>query len=1046
MIRRIVSFALHQPLVILFATALFVASGLIAFKNLPVEAFPDVTDTQVTVITLFPGRAAEEVEKQVTIPLEVALSGLPNAVRLFSHTQFGLSFLILTFDDDANVNLARQQVGERLRSVQLPPGVAPDIAPLSTAIGEIYRYRMKSETQDSRTLRTLQDWVVERTLRRVPGVADIVPMGGLIKQYEVQPDLARLRAYKLSIQQVYGALERGNSNAGGGYVEQGGQQYTIRGIGLLRDAADVENIVLGERNGTPIMIRDVARVVVGNVPRQGIVGQDLDDDVVTGVVLMRKGENPSKVLKEVKQKVDELNRGGLPKGVAIVPFYDRSWLIGKTLNTVFKNLFEGAALVAIVLYLFLANFRAAAIVTLIIPLSLLSTFLGLTFVGIPANLLSLGAMDFGIIVDGAVIVVENVFRRLSMQEEFHDATVDKREDRFRMRTIIEAAVEVGRPTLFAMIIIIAAHIPIFTLQRHEGRIFAPMAYSVTFALLGSLILSLTLVPLLCYKWLSKNLPHHDPAIVRFSKAAYAPVLKWSLANPIKVIGLALLALGLSFAALPRLGTEFLPELNEGSLWLNVKLPSSVSVSEAQAQNGQIRRILMKTPEVNTVISKAGRPEDGTDPKLINMAEFLVDLKPESEWKRAISKRQVMDEMEKALLALPAIKPSFSQPIRDNILESISQIDGQIVIKVFGDDIPTLRRVAESVLAAVGDVEGVARALIDRVGELPNYLVEIDRARAARYGLNVADIQEVIEVGLGGRAATYLWEGERKFGVAVRVSPEERGLERMKSVMLATSSGAYVPLSEVAAFKAAGGSMNIARENGGRVMAIGIFIRDRDMGSVVADMQARVRDKVKVPEGYRISWAGEFENQERAMARLALVVPISVLLIFILLFNAFNSIKSAVLIILNVPFALIGGIFALLLTDINLSVSAAIGFIALFGQAVLNGVVMVTVFNQLRSAGMAPTQAVLEGSMQRLRTVLMTGLLAMLGLLPMALSTDIGSETQKPLAVVVIGGLISATLLTLVVLPVLYVAFNRDWTRFARRGSMMAQRVLRPRKR
>ena len=1046
MIRRIVSFALHQPLVILFATALFVAGGLIAFKNLPVEAFPDVTDTQVTVITLFPGRAAEEVEKQVTIPLEVALSGLPNVVRMFSHTQFGLSFLILTFDDDANVNLARQQASERLRSVQLPPGVEPDIAPLSTAIGEIYRYRMKSDTQDSRTLRTLQDWVVERTLRRVPGVADVVPMGGLIKQYEVQPDLARLRAYKLSIQQVYGALERGNSNAGGGYVEQGGQQYTIRGIGLLRDAADIENIVLGERSGTPVLIRDVARVVVGNVPRQGIAGQDLDDDVVTGVVLMRKGENPSKVLKEVKHKVDELNRGGLPKGVAIVPFYDRSWLIGKTLNTVFRNLVEGAALVAIVLYLFLANFRAAAIVTLIIPLSLLSTFIGLTFVGIPANLLSLGAMDFGIIVDGAVIVVENVFRRLSMKEEFHDDTVDKREDRFRLHTIVEAAVEVGRPTLFAMIIIIAAHIPIFTLQRHEGRIFAPMAYSVTFALVGSLILSLTLVPLLCYKWLSKNLPHHDPAIVRFSKAAYAPALKWSLANPVKVIGFALVALGLSFAALPRLGTEFLPELNEGSLWLNVKLPSSVSVSEAQAQNGQIRRILLKTPEVNTVISKAGRPEDGTDPKLINMAEFLVDLKPESEWKRAVSKRQVMDEMEKALLALPAIKPSFSQPIRDNILESISQIDGQIVIKVFGDDISTLRRVAESVLAEVGDVQGVARALIDRVGELPNYLVEIDRARAARYGLNVADIHDVIEVGLGGRAATYLWEGERKFGVAVRVAPEERGLERMKSVMLATSSGAYVPLSEVAAFKAAGGSMNIARENGGRVMAIGIFIRDRDMGSVVADMQARVRDKVTLPEGYRISWSGEFENQERAMARLALVVPISVLLIFVLLFNAFNSIKSALLIILNVPFALIGGIFALLLTDIHLSVSAAIGFIALFGQAVLNGVVMVTVFNQLRSAGMTPLNAVVEGSKQRLRTVLMTGLLAMLGLLPMALSTDIGSETQKPLAVVVIGGLISATLLTLIVLPVLYVAFNRDWARFARRGSMMAQRVIRPRRR
>jgi cobalt-zinc-cadmium resistance protein CzcA len=1042
MIRRIVAFALHQPLVIFLATALFVGVGLIAFKNLPVEAFPDVTDTQVTVITLFPGRAAEEVEKQVTIPLEVALSGLPNAVRMFSHTQFGLSFLILTFDDDANVNLSRQQVGERLRSVQLPPGVEPDIAPLSTAIGEIYRYRLKSDTHDARSLRTLQDWVVERTLKRVPGVADIVPMGGLIKQYEVQPDMARLRAYKLTTQQLFGALERGNSNAGGGYVEQGGQQYTIRGIGLLRDAADIENIVLAERGGTPILVRDIARVVVGNVPPQGVVGQDRDDDVVTGVVLMRKGENPSKVLKGVKEKVDELNRGGLPKGVAIVPFYDRTWLIGKTLNTVFRNLVEGAALVSLVLYLFLANFRAAAIVALVIPLSLLSTFVGLTVIGIPANLLSLGAMDFGIIVDGAVIVVENVFRRLSMQDEFHDAAVDRREDRFRLHTIVEAAVEVGRPTLFSMIIIIAAHIPIFTLQRHEGRIFAPMAYSVTAALIGSLILSLTLVPLLCYKWLSKNLPDHDNAVVTFAKRAYLPVLTWSLKNRVKVIGSALVGLGLSLVALPHLGTEFLPELNEGSLWLNIKLPSSVSVSEAQAQNGQIRRILLKTPEVNSVISKAGRPEDGTDPKLINMAEFLVDLKPESEWTRRVTKRQVMDEMERALLTLPAIKPSFSQPIRDNILESISQIDGQIVIKVFGEDIPTLRKVSEEVLAQVAEVPGVTRALIDRVGELPNYLVEIDRARAARYGLNVADIQDLIEVGLGGKAATYIWEGERRFAVAVRLAPEERGLERMKSLLAATAGGAYIPLSDVASFRAAGGSMNIARENGGRVMAIGIFIRDRDMGSVVADMQARVKAKVVVPDGYRITWSGEFENQERAMSRLALVVPISVLLIFVLLFNAFNSMKSAVLIILNVPFALIGGIFALLFTGIHLSVSAAIGFIALFGQAVLNGVVMVTVFNQLRNAGMSPAQAVLEGSMQRLRTVLMTGLLAMLGLLPMALSTDIGSETQKPLAVVVIGGLISATLLTLIVLPVLYVTFNHNWVDFSRRRAVMKRKLAR----
>ena len=654
-------------------------------------------------------------------------------------------------------------------------------------------------------------------------------------------------------------------------------------------------------------------------------------------------------------------------------------------------------------------------------------------------------MDFGIIVDGAVIVVENVFRRLSSKEEFHDAKVDSREDRHRMHTIIDAVVEVGRPTLFSMIIIIAAHIPIFTLQRHEGRIFAPMAYSVTAALVGSLIFSLTLVPLLCYKWLSKNLPDHDNSLVSFAKRMYLPVLVGSLANPGKVIGVALVGLGLSFAALPRLGTEFLPELNEGSLWLNVKLPSSVSVSKAQTLNGEIRRIVLKSPEVNSVISKAGRPEDGTDPKLINMAEFLVDLKPESKWTRGLSKRQVMDEMETALQALPAIKPSFSQPIRDNILESISQIDGQIVIKVFGQEIPVLRELAEQVLAQVGEVQGVTRALIDRVGELPNFLVEIDRARAARYGLNVGDIQDLIEVGLGGKAATYIWEGERRFAVAVRLTPDEHGLERMKGVLLATSSGAYIPLSEVATFKAAGGSMNIARENGGRVMAIGIFIRDRDMGSVVADMQALVAAKIKLPEGYSITWSGEFENQERAMSRLAMVVPISVLLIFVLLFNAFNSMKSALLIILNVPFALIGGIFALLFTGIHLSVSAAIGFIALFGQAVLNGVVMVSVFNQLCDAGVAPARAVVEGSMQRLRTVLMTGLLAMLGLLPMALSTDIGSETQKPLAVVVIGGLISATLLTLIVLPVLYVAFNRNWTHISKRGMVMARRAVRSRK-
>ncbi len=1023
MIKRVVSFALHKPLFIVLGMVLFIGGGIAAFKALPVEAFPDVTDTQVTVITLYPGRAAEEVEKQVTIPLEVVLAGMPNTVRMFSHTQFGLSFIILTFDDRANAYFARTQVNERLREAELPEGITPQMAPLSTPIGEVYRYRLKGDGHDSSELRTLQDWVVMRQLKLVPGVADVVTLGGLVKQYGVNPDLSRLRYYNVTLQQLFTALSRGNANAGGSYLEQGRQQYLIRGLGLLRNADNIGNIVVAERNGVPVLVKHIADVTVGAVPRQGIVGEDQDDDVVTGIVLMRKGENPSQVLAGVKQKIDFVNASMLPKGVQAVAFYDRTWLIDKTLKTVFTNLTEGALLVTLVLVLFLGNFRAAAIVALVIPLSLLATFLGLTFVGIPANLLSLGAMNFGIIVDGAVIVVENVFRKLS--ESAQDRTP-------RLQKILDATVEVGRPTLFSMLIIIAAHIPIFTLQRQEGRIFAPMAWSVTSALVGSLLLSLTLVPLLCYAMLRKDLPEKENWLVHWCKGVYKPTLSWAIGHRKIVIGSALLALAASLAVVPKLGTEFLPELNEGSIWINVPLPSSVSVSEAQSENAKFRAAIAKVPEVRTVMSKAGRPEDGTDPKLVNMSEFLVDLKPESAWRHGLSRFDLMDEMERNLLAYPGIEPSFSMPIRDNVLESISQIDGQIVIKVFGSDLDVLRDESKKVLAAVRDVAGVRRAFIDRLGELPQLQIDIDRAAAARYGLNVADIQDVIETALGGKAATQLWEGERRFAVAVRLKEAERSIERMRAILVSTPSGQYVPLAQVAQFRTVSGAQNISRENSLRVQSIGIFIRDRDMGSVVADMKQRVAKLGGLPPGYTLTWSGEFENQERAMTRLAIIVPISVLLIFLLLFDAFGSFKSAALIVLNIPFAMVGGIFALLFTGINLSVSAAIGFIALFGQAVLNGVVMVAYFNQLRNAGATPEQAVVEGSLVRLRTVLMTGLLAMLGLLPMALSHGIGAETQKPLAVVVIGGLISATLLTLLVLPTLYLVFHHERAPSAKR--------------
>jgi heavy metal efflux system protein len=749
------------------------------------------------------------------------------------------------------------------------------------------------------------------------------------------------------------------------------------------------------------------------------VGQDGDDEIVSGIVLMRKGENPSDVLAAVKQRVATLNGSILPPGVQLVPFYDRTWLIDTTLHTVFKNLLEGALLVTIVLSVFLGNLRAAGIVAIMIPLSLLATFIGLTIRGIPANLLSLGAMDFGIIVDGAVIVVENVFRRLASTDQ--SASLD-----IRRATILDATVQVGRPTLFSMLIIILANIPIFTLQRQEGRIFAPMAYTITSALVGSLLFSLTLVPLLCL-FLLKRVPHEENRLMRACQRVYLPLLEKALVRRwVVVIGAALL-LTVSLGAATRLGSEFLPELNEGAIWVNVMLPEGISVSEASRECARIRGLLRQFPEVRTIVSKSGRPEDGTDPKLINMAEFFVDTKPEEEWRVGMTKERLISQMDTALAAIPGIDPSFSQPIRDNILESISQIDGQVVIKVFADDAAKVRDEASAVLRAVAPVPGVARAFIDRAGQVPQLKIAVDRGRAARYGVNVSDIQDVIETALGGKTATQIWEGEKRFEIVVRLPADaRRDVNAIRHMLIDTPEDAHVPLEEVADIKVEDGAMNISRESGTRVMAVGVFIRGRDMGSVVKDMQERVSKSVTPAPGSFIVWGGEFENQQRAMARLQVIVPLSVFLVFVLLFTAFHSVRSAVLILLNVPFALVGGIFALLVTGIPLSVSAAIGFIALFGAAVLNGVVMVSYINELREAGTPVVVAILRGAEARLRTVLMTSLLAMLGLLPMALSRGIGAETQRPLAVVIIGGLVSATLLTLIVLPTLYAIFeDRD---------------------
>ena len=1018
MLKKLIDSSLHQPLFLFLAVILFAGFGVLAFRSLPIEAFPDVTDVQVPIITLFPGQAPEEVEKQVTVPIELALAGVPHAIRVFSHTQFGLSFTYVTFDEQIDHYLARQQILERLQSAELPEGVKPELGALTSPVGEIYRIQISSDTMSPAELRSLQDWVVSRQLKMVPGVAEVVNRGGFVKQYQVVPDATRMRSVGISFKQLFESLKNGNANAGGGFIEQGEQQYTIRGIGLLRSKQDIENVVVAARKGTPVLVRDVASVEIGSVPRQGLVSRDDQDDIVTGIVLMRKGENPSLVLDGVKRQIEALNESVLPKGVKVEPYYDRAWLIDRTLKTVFINLLEGALLVGIVLYLFLGNLRSAVVVSVIIPLALLATFIGLTIRGIPANLLSLGAMDFGIIVDGAVIVVENIFRRLSHRDRSSNTTIKA--------TIAEAALQVGRPTFFSMLIIILAHLPIFALQRHEGRIFAPMAYTVVSALIGSLIFSLTLVPVLSYFLFRRHLPEHETWLVRTLTRLYEPSLRLALKMRKTVLAAALGGLAASLMVIPYLGTEFLPELNEGTIWVNFTLAPGISMGEVQNTIRTVKTSLRTFPEVRSVIAQAGRPEDGTDPKLINMVEVFVDIHPPETWKRGLTKDELIDQMEKALDSIPGVKPTFTQPIRDNVLESISQIDGQIVIKLFGEDGGVLREQVNRVLAEVTGVRGVARAFVDRAGVVPQFNIDIDRAKAGRYGLNVNDIDDVIETALGGRQATEIWEGERKYSVVVRLpEADRRNTSLLRALLLDTPDGSHVPLEEVAAIGVREGAMNISREAGRKVASIGVFIRGRDMGSIVAEMQERVARKIQLPKGYYLEWGGEFENQERAMRRLAFILPISIIMIFVLLFQAFNSVKGAILILSNVPLAFIGGVFALLFTGIHLSVSAAIGFIALFGQAVLNGVVMVSYFNELKAAGLPIAQAVFQGSVERLRTVMMTSLLAMLGLAPMALSKGIGSEVQRPLAVVIIGGLVSATFLTLIVLPVLYTMFERD---------------------
>ena len=1030
--RRLLALSLTQPLVVLALTLAFAVAGAIAFWHLPIEAFPELADPQVQVITLFPGHAAEEVERQVTLPVEQGMNGLPGLTRMHSFSLFGLSFVVLTFDDGTDLYFARQQVTERLAQVDVPDGIKPGLGPLSTPTGEIYRYTLSGADYSPMQLRELQDWVMERHLKQVPGVADVVSFGGFVKEYQVQVDPSRLQAHGITLRQVFEELARSNVNAGGNYIEHGEQQYVVRGLGTLGDVADIEEVVVAAHGGVPTRIRDVARVTIGTFPRRGVVTRDRDPEAVEGIVLMRRGENPSTVLAALHAKVEQLNNGILPPGVHVDVFYDRAGLVRRTLTTVTHNLVLGAFLVVAVVGVFLMSARAALAVALVIPLSLLGAFFYLKVRGLSANLLSLGAVDFGIIVDGAVIMVEHVARRLG-------GLTDQRQ---AGSAVLEAASEVARPTLFALCIIIVAYIPIFSLQRVEGRIFAPMANTVCAALIAALAFSFTLVPLLCLLLLRGRSPRGETPVEAAALRVYRPALGWALDHRRGVVAATAGLLAVGVVLFARLGTEFLPELNEGALYVTFTLPPSISLAHAsRTVVPRIRETFLSFPEVRSVLSQLGGPDDGTDWSTPNNLEYFVALKPREEWPRGVTAEGLVAGMRARLAEIPGIDFNFSQPIKDNIEENISGMIGQVAIKLFGDDLDGMRRAAEEVKHALETVPGVADLAVVQSAELPQVHVLVDRKAIARYGLAVADVQDVIETAIGGKTATSLWEGERHFDVVVRLSEAARAsLDRIQDIPVATPGGAQVPLAQLARVEMAPGQSSITREANMRFVGIKCNVRGRDLGGFVAEAKRRVA-AVELPPGSFLTWGGEFENQRRAMARLAVIIPISIVLILAILFRTFGSLRCALLILATIPFALVGGVVGLDLAGLNLSVAACIGFIALMGQVVLNGVVLVSQINSLRADGLGLRAGVEAGAIRRLRAVLMTALLAALGLLPAALSTEMGSETQRPLAVVVIGGLVSATVLTVLVLPVLYTMFMSE--RWAREAPRVLPRALQP---
>jgi heavy metal efflux system protein len=1030
MINGLIRVSIAQRFLVLILVALLAVLGVYSLRSLPIDAVPDVTSVQVQVLTSSPALPPLEVERLITFPIEVAMGGLPKVNEIRSLSKFGLSSVTVVFDDAVDVYFARQLVLERLSQArsQIPASLGdPEMGPISTGLGEIYQYELRASPgshYDLTALRSIQDWNVRRQLLGVTGVTEVNSFGGQVKQYQVRVAPAKLQAYGLSLRDVLDGVARNNANVGGAYIEHAGEQYLLRGIGLVRSVEDIASIVVKTgKDGVPVYVHDVAEVVTGAEVRHGATTADGQGEIVAGIALMLVRENSRDVVSRVKRRVEQI-RQTLPKGVELIPFYDRAELVNRTIHTVGKNLIEGALIVIFVLILLLGNWRGALLTATVIPLSTLIAASLMRLFDISGNLMSLGAIDFGLILDGAVIMTENSVRRVAERQHALGRRLTGEELKDR---VYDASVEVRRATMFGELAITAVYLPILTLTGIEGKMFRPMALTVIFALTGAFVLSLTYVPAALTFALGGGVAEKESGLIGFARRRYKPLLTYAMRHRAQALAVALTLLAVSVALFPFLGAEFVPRLDEGSFALESRLLPSVSLSQSIKTYSDAERVLRRFPEVTRVVSKIGSAEIATDPVGVESADIYVDLKPRAEWKTAETREELAGKMSAALdAAVPGAAFSFSQPIEMRTAELSAGVRSDIAVKLFGDDLDTLVRKAGEIARAVGKVRGAEDVKVEQVAGLPQLQIRIDRTAISRYGLNVEDVNNVVESIVAGKEVGQVYEGEQRYGLVVRLGETAgQDVEAIKGLLVTAPNGARVPLSQLAEIALVEGPAQVSREDARRRIAVELNVRGRDIGSFVNEAQAAIGRHVELPAGYYIKWGGQFEHLERATRRLLFVVPLALFLIFVLLFTTFGSARQALLVYTGIPFAVIGGVFALALRGLPFSISAGVGFIALFGVAVLNGLVMVTYINHLREEGRGPEEAVKEGAETRLRPVLMTALVASLGFIPMAVATSAGAEVQRPLATVVIGGLVTSTLLTLLLMPALYRWFERE---------------------